>query len=403
MKILLFSQKLIYSGANIVAVDLATKIRDRGHDVLVYGPEGPMVEMLGQRGLPYHPVACDQQLNVHWPSLRVARELRRLVADEGVDLVHTYEWPAALEAMLGPYGRDGVPLVASVMSMRVEKFMPTGVPMVVGTRVLRDELLRSRYSKVTLIPPSVDVERDDPALDLGDFRVDTGLPRDCFVVVIVSRLSSMKMDSTLQAMEAVAHLGEHTDIRLVVVGGGTMEADAIERAQKINASLGREVVSLTGPLGDPRPAYAAADVVVGMGSSALRGLAFAKPVIVVGTNGYAELFTPETSGEFLVQGFWGLGDGHGVERLTAGLQALLDDPDSRRSLGEFGRRFVRERFSLTRQADSLEALYAETIGNPPTAEARRKDVSGSLARLMAQRTIGFVKRRGRRLPSKASR
>lgn len=403
MKILLFSQKLIYSGANIVAVDLATKIRDRGHEVLVYGPEGPMVDMLAQRRLAYRPMTIDQQLNGHWPSLRVARELRGLVADERVDLVHTYEWPAALEAMLGPYGRDGVPLVASVMSMRVERFMPTGVPMVVGTRVLRDELLRSRYSQVTLIPPSVDVEHDDPSLELGDFRADIGISRDSFVVAIVSRLSSMKMDSTLQTMEAVARLAEDNDIRLVLVGGGTLEADAIDRAQKVNATLGREVVSLTGPLGDPRPAYAAADVVVGMGSSALRGLAFAKPVIVVGTNGYAELFTPETSGEFLVQGFWGLGEGEGVERLTTGLQALLGDPELRRSLGDFGRRFVCERFSLAEQAESLDALYAQAVANPPTTEARRADVTRSLVRLTAERGVGFVRRRGRPPSPKALR
>ena len=403
MKVLLFSQKLIYSGANIVAVDLATKIRDYGHEVIVYGPRGPMVEVLAHRNLPYHPMTCAQELNVRWPSMRAAHELRSLVADEGVDLVHTYEWPACLEALLGPYRRDGVPLVASVMSMRVERFMPRTVPLVVGTRVLRDDLLRSRYSQVALIPPSVDVDRDDPALDLGDFREDCGISSDAFMVAIVSRLSSMKMESMLQTMDAVANLAAGNDIRLVIVGGGTLEEDVIDRAKTLNAAAGREVVTLTGTLGDPRPVYAAADVVIGMGSSALRGLAFAKPVIIVGTNGYAELFTPETSGEFLVQGFWGLGNGDGLERLTTQLQGLLDDPARRELLGTFGRSFVRERFSLTRHAQALETVYKEAFQSPPTAEARRSEVSGTLMRLVADRGIGFVRRRGRRLPPKAHR
>ena len=47
-------------------------------------------------------------------------------------------------------------------------------------------------------------------------------------------------------------------------------------------TAGRQVVLLTGEIADPRPAYAAADVVVGQGGSALRGMAFGKPLVVVG-------------------------------------------------------------------------------------------------------------------------
>ena len=54
---------------------------------------------------------------------------------------------------------------------------------------------------------------------------------------------------------------------------------------------GRQVVLLTGEIADPRSAYAAADVVVGQGGSALRGMAFGKPLIVVGEEGFSELLT----------------------------------------------------------------------------------------------------------------
>ncbi|MGK2956949.1 MAG: glycosyltransferase family 4 protein [Acidimicrobiales bacterium] len=393
MKILLFSQKLIYSGANIVAVDLATKIRDQSHEVIVYGTRGPMEEALVERGIPYHPMSYDQQLNVRWPSLRVARELRKLVADEGVDLVHTYEWPACLEALLGPYRSDGVPLVASVMSMRIERFMPRSLPTIVGTRVLRDQLARSKFSSVTFIPPSVDVDHDSPEFDQGTFRKEAGIDEQTMLVAIVSRLSAMKMESMRQTMDAVADLSANNDIRLVIVGGGRLEEVIREKANGLNERMGREVISLTGSLGDPRPVYAAADVVVGMGSSALRGLAFAKPVIVVGDNGYVELFTPETSGEFLVQGFWGLGEGDGVERLTYQLQSLNDDAERREILGAFGRKFACDRFSLVKQADALAEVYKQALEKPPQPADRRSEVTRTVARLMADRGLGFVRRR----------
>lgn len=403
MRVLVFSQKLIFSGANIVAVDLATQIRDRGHEVLVYGPVGPMAEVLRDRNIPYHAMTSGQQLNARWPSPQASRELRRLVADQGMDLVHTYEWPACLEALLGPYRADGVPLVSSVMSMRVERFMPNTIPIVVGTRVLRDELSRSRFSHVTMIPPSVDTAHDDLTLDLGDFRAEAGIGSDTFLVAIVSRLSGMKIQSTLETIEAVENLSRAANITLVIAGGGSLEAEVVDRAKATNLAAGREVVVMTGTLSDPRSVYAAADAVVGMGSSAMRGLAFAKPLIVVGTNGYAELFTPETSGEFLVQGFWGYGFGDGVERISGHLSALLDDAETRRSLGEFGHRFVRQHFALSAQAEALEALYKDALGSPPTPSERRATVANVVSRLAAERSMSWVRRRGRRLPPKALR
>ena len=66
---------------------------------------------------------------------------------------------------------------------------------------------------------------------------------------------------------------------------------------------------LIGAMVDPRPAYAAADVVVGMGGSALRGMAFAKPVIVVGEKNFAEVFDQDTAQGFYDRGIYGLGDG----------------------------------------------------------------------------------------------
>ncbi|BCW48489.1 glycosyltransferase [Arthrobacter sp. StoSoilB13] len=96
----------------------------------------------------------------------------------------------------------------------------------------------------------------------------------------------------MSAMDAVAELARLRDVRLVIVGDGPGMSDAMAKASVINDGLGRRVVLLTGELEDPRPAYAAADVVLGMGGSALRGLSFGKPLVVQGERGFWELLTP---------------------------------------------------------------------------------------------------------------
>ncbi len=66
---------------------------------------------------------------------------------------------------------------------------------------------------------------------------------------------------------------------------------------------------MTGQMTDPRDAYAAADIMLGMGGSALRAMAFAKPLVVQGERGYWRLLTPESLDFFLDKGWYWLGDG----------------------------------------------------------------------------------------------
>src|SRR5262249_6853581 len=140
-------------------------------------------------------------------------------------------------------------------------------------------------------------------------------------------------------------LARELPVRLLVVGNGPAREQLEKLAGEVNAALGREVVVLTGALLDPRAAYAAADVILGMGGSVLRGLGFAKPAIVLGEAGFSEILEPATLDQFLWQGFYGLGDGDlGVGPLTGQLRGLLEDPARRAELGRFSRELVCERF-----------------------------------------------------------
>jgi hypothetical protein len=124
-------------------------------------------------------------------------------------------------------------------------------------------------------------------------------------------------------------------------------------------------VVVAGPLADPRPAYAAADIALGMGGSALRALAFGRPLVVQGENAFWELLTPQSLGTFLHQGWYGRGDGTGaVERLTHILCTLVDDPALRRSLGAFGRQLAVDRFSLQAAAVVQEEVYRQALVEP---------------------------------------
>ena len=155
---------------------------------------------------------------------------------------------------------------------------------------------------------------------------------------------------------------------------GPPEAEVEKAAEAANALANGRVVVLTGQLTDPRPAYAAADLVIGMGSSAQRALAFGKPLIVQGEHGFWELLTPDIALMFQRQGWYGIGPGTGdrsagTMRLEKILLGLLDDRTAWPRLGRYGRTTAVERFSLEHVAAVHEEIYLAACEALPPSKA----------------------------------
>src|SRR6185437_5484061 len=152
----------------------------------------------------------------------------------------------------------------------------------------------------------------------------------------------------------------------------------------VNARLGRNVVVLVGEMSDPRAAYAATDVMIGQGGSALRSMAFAKPLVVVGEDGFSETLTPESAPLFLEQGWFGLGPGSlgsGAPALQRALSSLVASPARRSELGRFSRSLVEQRFSLTHAAEIVETFYLRALEGPDAAGVAGADARRSALRL----------------------
>lgn len=385
MKVLVFPHHLEIGGSQVNAIDLAAAVRDlHGHDVVLLATPGPAGELVRERGLR---LLEAPRPRVH-PSPAMMSSLRRVVAEERIDLVHAWDWPQCLDAFYGVHALGGVPLVGSNMAMAVTTFLPRSFPLTYGTPQLVEQARARRAGPVALLEPPVDALRNAPgAAPSGPFKARHGLDDGVPNLVIVSRLVAwLKLEGILATMGAVEEMDKELPCRLVIVGGGPAEARLEEEAATINARLGRRAVVLVGPLTDPRPAYEAADLVVGMGSSLLRGMAFAKPCLVLGERGFSMPFTPKTSASILWTGFYGKGDGS-WSRLGDHLQALLADPAQLASLGTFGRRLVESRFSLEMGAASLDRLYRQAATAPHSSRAAMAEAVRSGAYRLAAAAV----------------
>lgn len=374
MNVLVCPHNLKIGGSPINAIDLATAVRDLGHRVVIFSSPGPLEDLVSRRDLTLVPSPA--MGNRFPPSPRVVRALRRAVRREGIDLVHAYERALCLEAFYGPHLVDGVPMVGTVMAMSVPPYTPPSIPLIVGTQSLKERVQRGRPGRVELMEPPVDTESDNPSVDGSAFAEEFGVDGSALNVVVVSRLEPvMKLDGLERAIGAVCRLAPEMPVRLVMVGTGPCFSYLERRAEAANAELGRRVVILTGPLLDPRPAYAVADIVVGMGSSLLRGMALQKPAIVLGKGGFSEIVGPETIDRFLREGFYGVHDDGDHEHLYRQIRRLAEDAGERRELGLLSRELVCERFGLNATARWLEAMYRDVAtGRASRARLMREGV-----------------------------
>jgi glycosyltransferase involved in cell wall biosynthesis len=374
MKILFFAHDLVVCGTTVNAIELAVALRDfHGHDVVLFATAGPMVKLAEEKGLRFLPAPA---ATFH-PSPARMRALREVVERERPDLIHIWEWHQCLDAYHVEHVLLGIPMVMTDMSMTLQRLLPKTLPTTFGTPELLDQAVRAGHRHPELLVPPVDVHHNAPnAVNPQPFREFYGLSDSDMTLVTVSRLDAvMKAESLVRTVDVVRRLGRDLPLRFVIVGDGDRRAELERMAVETNVELGRTAVVLTGALLDPRPAYAAADIVVGMGSSALRGMAFSKPVVIVGEQGFAAPFAPETAEFFYNKGIHGRGDGSPSNaRLITAIRGLVEHANQRRVLGDFSREFVVRHFSLEAAAARLSEFCRDAVTKASFIKAKPREV-----------------------------
>ncbi|MDQ6738934.1 MAG: glycosyltransferase [Actinomycetota bacterium] len=363
MKVLVYPHDLNIGGSQLNAIDIAAAVHQLGHETVIFGMPGALIPYIKDRGLAF----LEAPNPGHRPSPRVVRALRDVIRERQIDVVHAYELPPALEALWATRGLAHTTLVTTVMSMAVAPFIPKHVPLLVGTKEIAAAEREFGRDIVGLLEPPVDLLRNGPSIEVGvqAFRRKWGLEDQKYNVVVVSRLAhELKLEGLLGAIAAIEQLAAALPVRLLICGDGPAGGRIRCLAKEVNLRVGPGTIVVTGELDDPRAAYATADVTLGMGGSALRAMAFGKPLVVQGEGGFWKLLTPDTLDQFLWTGWFGVGSDpeQGPARLVKILQSLLPDVDRRRELGDFSARTVHERFSVDTAARKQLAFYERAAG-----------------------------------------
>lgn len=392
MRILVFPHDMNMGGSQLNAIEIAAAVRDLGHEVSIVGHPGSLQTRVSELDLEFVELPAPGRR----PSPSVGKALRSLVRQRGIDIVHGYEWPPILEGILGVTSTTAQ-CVGTVLSMSVAPFIPTDFPLMVGTKQIMTAEKELGRSRLALMEPPVDTRLNAPDIDVDAAQEMQryGLNVDALHLVMVNRLShEMKLEGILTAIQVVGSLKTDRPVQLVIVGDGPARCEVDAAAREANEISGAQRVIVTGELEDPRWAYQIADITLGMGGSALRAMAFAKPLIVQGEQGFWQMLNEESQHQFLFNGWYGKGEGpqFGAQRLREQLLPLIDDEQLRLQQGQFGYELLQRRFSLHAAAKRQVEFYEGVI-------TERRTTSSSKLRL-AQSAFRFLGYKAQRLSSR---
>jgi len=392
MRILLTSESYLpYVSGVTVSVDaLARGLGARGHQVMVLAPRparGTAVEDVGSPGPePQYAWLASYQLprvaplgyrmampNPIDPALGEARRFapdivhahspfatgvmaRRLARAAGRPLVFTHHTRFDdYRHYLGPLGRVGSVLTGAFL----RRFWLASSAIIAPSTELAEEI-RARLPqharrRVVVIPTGVDVAGIQARRPV-DPRPAAGWAPDTLVVASLSRLAREKSPLTILDAFAIA-ARRRRDLRLLLIGGGPMEAELRERAGTPTL-VGR--VHLTGQL--PRPealaTLAGADLFVFASRTETQGLVLAEalaaglPVVAVDGPGVRDSVRDGVDGRIL--------PAEPAEtraaRLGAALEEIAQDEATRESMAARARADA-GRFAVERRVEQVESLY----------------------------------------------
>lgn len=377
MKVCHFITRMIVGGAQENTFLSARGLVEAGHECLLLsgpseGREGSLLQRMKNPGF----AVMESPLFVReispWTDLRAIHWLADFLKKERFDVIHTHSSKAGIVGRIA--GRmAGVPLVVHTIHglafgpydsflknqlyIRAERFAAKRCDRIYSVaQAMIDQCLAAKIGRpeqFKVVYSGMELERFLDAQPDAALRTELGIPENSRVIGAVARLFPRKgYEDFFPVAARVAQACP--DVRFLIMGDGPSRADY----EKMTEELGiRDRVIFAGLVSPDRIAeyIALTDVVAhfslkeGLPRVAVQALAEAKPVVAYPLDGTPEVVLDGRSG-FLVQP-----GNH--EAAAQALIRILEQPDERRKLGEYGRNLVRDKFPWRRMSDTLIADY----------------------------------------------
>jgi L-malate glycosyltransferase len=357
-------------GSGTVAVELASALAARGHQVHVVSYESP-VRLRPSRGLFFHEVDVSDYPLFKYPPyvMALSSRLSDVAIRYQLDIIHAhYAIPHSIAAFLAReivgggrprvvttlHGTDITLIGADPAYRPITKFALDRSDVVTAPSLfLKNQTEREICGgcNVRVIPNFVDVARFHPGLRCAAGRFANP---DEWMLVHVSNFRPVKR--VRDVVRIFARVNERRPSRLVMIGDGP-ERPAAEREAAELGVLDR--VTMLGAVTDVETVVACSDALLlpsageSFGLAALEAMACGVPVVGARAGGLPEVVTDGQTG-ILEE----VGD---VDRMASRLADVLDDPARARSFSLAARAAAESRYRTEIVVPLYEAAYEAAL------------------------------------------
>jgi glycosyltransferase involved in cell wall biosynthesis len=375
--------RLNVGGAALQVLELASRQRRRGHDVVVVhgtvpSGEESMADVADRLGVPHRFLPQLRRELSPGRDLAAILELRRLLRELRPEILHTHAAKAGAvgraAALLA--GRARPPVLVHTFHGHVlhgyfsrptersftlieRALARVSSALVAVSPEVRDDLVRlgvAPAERFTVIRYGFDFARTPDGDARERLRRGMELDGETFVVGFAGRLTPIKRPLDLvRALRGL--LDRNVDAALVAVGDG----DSREQAARLAATLGvHDRCRFVGYQRDMAEWYATFDAFClasaneGTPVAAIEALADGIPVVATRVGGTPAVVDEGETG-FLVRS----GD---VEALADRLSRLANDGELRERMGRLGADRMRERYDVERMLEEIDQLYERLLG-----------------------------------------
>ncbi len=367
-KILMTLMGLEIGGAETHVVELSKELKKQGYDILVASNGGVYEKELAQAGIRHYKVPMNQR-NV----LKMIKSyflLKKIIKKEKVDIVHSHaRIPGFICGML--HKKMPFTFVTSAhwvfyTGMGLKYLTNWGQKVVAVSEDIRHYLMDNyhvRSENIFVTINGIDTDKFSPQTDGSRIRKEFQLKEDLPTLVYVSRMDESRAMVARQLIEITPKLAEAIPgLQILIVGGGDVFDELLEKSNAVNQKLGRNCITMTGARTDINELVSVADVFVGVSRAALEAMAAGKTVIVAGNEGYIGLFGQDKlelaqENNFCCRGCEMSEEDKLYRDVTYAFCNMT--PEEREAAGAYGREVIFQYYSVSRMAqDSVKAYDA---------------------------------------------
>jgi len=355
-----------WGGQEIRILNESMGMRDLGHEIIIITPaNSTLMKKASDRRFEVISASFNRK---DYPA--TCFKILKLIQLKRPDFINTHSskdsWVASFAARLSNYKpfiirtrHLSTPVATNIFGSVIHKLLPHKI--ITTGETIREQLIERNHvspEKIVSIPTGVDFKLFDPKKSKKKIRRELSLTENTPLVGMVSVLRSWKGHNFFIDATATV-LKKFSNVRFLIVGDGPQKENLTKIIQEKGLS---ETIFMLGHREDIPEIMASFNILVhpsfaneGVPQSIVQAMAMGVPVIASDIKSLSEVVTDGKTGLLSPRKDSG--------KLAKRIILLLKNKELMRKMGNNGRKFVVEKFSMERMISSIENLYKNMVGN----------------------------------------